>query len=136
RFRDALDAFHAIQPSATPQRSHTIVVGIRASYPGHQRIASSGELILQVPRLTYRQALDLYPDLQPLFREILKQLGSNVGRKVIRAILVPLILSRLGPRAAQLSGKNFTSPTAVFREALMALLKESKLDERREGTAH
>jgi len=99
-------------------RTHTAVLAIRDSYPGHTHFATRTTYVFLIEKLTSAQAISIYPDM----RDVLHRLR---GTSTLSVLLTPLILSWLGPRGKELKAESLENKSVVMRHALNAIIDES-----------
>jgi hypothetical protein len=108
RLRSKPDAAH----------THTAVLAIRNSYPGHTHFATRAAYFFIIEKLTTEQAILLYPEME-------EALWRLQGTSVLAVLLTPLILSWLGPRGGRLKAEALENKSVVMRLALDAIIEES-----------
>lgn len=98
-----------------------IVATVRSSFPRHHLLASTSNDVFEVSSLPVNEALKYWPDINLLL--------DDIPAEIIGFLMTPLILRWIGPRAKQLSSKNFGNETQVYHEALTAIVEESRLNQ-------
>jgi hypothetical protein len=109
-----------LRDETTAIKSHTALLAVRNSYPGHDQFASRATYVFLIEKLTDVQALLIYPEM----KEVLQGLR---GTATLSVLLTPLIISCLGPRAKELSAELLQTKSVVMRHALDAIIDESHL---------
>lgn len=95
------------------------VLAARNTLPAIAELSSDRDDVYEIRPLSEDTAEALFPGT----RDLLQGLAENLRR----LLLSPLVLVRLGPRAAQMRKGLLNSRAAILRKALEALIEESEL---------
>jgi len=117
---DFHDLLAYVQTTVGERSRIVLLLGIRASFPGLQTLASSVAHVLEIQRLSVTEAKRWFPDMSGA-------LDSIQNGEVRDLLLTPLVLRWIGPRVGHLSDAAVSSATELLEEAIEAIVQESGL---------